>query len=122
MYTNQKLRVRWNAEFSDSFATTNGVKQGGVISPVLFCVYMDGLLAELADSSYGCFMSGVFAGAFAYADDITLLAPSVRALHGMAALCEHYAKRFDVQFNAKKSGCKVKCVDTVVHLGHIHVP
>ena len=51
--------------------------------------------------------------------DITLLAPSVRALHGMAALCEHYAKRFDVQFNAKKSGCKVKCVDTVVHLGHI---
>ena len=65
MYTNQKLRVRWNAEFSDSFAATNGVKQGGVISPVLFCVYMDGLLAELADSGYGCFMSGVFAGAFA---------------------------------------------------------
>ena len=36
------------------------------------------------------------------ADDITLLAPSVRALHGMAALCEDYAKRFDDQFNAEK--------------------
>ena len=60
MYTNQTLRVRWNAEFSVSFTATNGVKQGGVISPVLFCVYMDGLLAELADSGYGCFMSGVF--------------------------------------------------------------
>ena len=38
MYTNQKLRVRCNAEFSDSFPATNGVKQGGVISPFLFCV------------------------------------------------------------------------------------
>ena len=52
MYTNQTLRVRWNAEFPDSFTATNGVKQGGVISPVLFCVYIDGLLAELADSGY----------------------------------------------------------------------
>ena len=63
---------------------------------------MDGLLAELADSGYGCFMSGVFAGGFAYEGDITLLAPSIRALHGMAALCEDYAKRFYVQFNVKK--------------------
>ncbi|CAL4101476.1 unnamed protein product, partial [Meganyctiphanes norvegica] len=32
MYTNQKLRVKWDNEFSDEFSVTNGVKQGGVIS------------------------------------------------------------------------------------------
>ncbi len=53
------------------------MKQGGVISPILFCVYMDDLLTELANSGYGCYMGGVFAGAFGYADDLKLLTPSV---------------------------------------------
>ncbi len=36
MYTNQKLRFRWNSEFSELFSVTNGVNQAGVISPILF--------------------------------------------------------------------------------------
>ncbi len=50
MYTNQKLRFRWNYEFSELFSVTNGLKQRGVISPILICVYMDCLLNELANS------------------------------------------------------------------------
>ena len=41
---------------------------------------MDGLLNELEMAGVGCHMGGVVAGAFAYADDITLLAPNVQAL------------------------------------------
>ena len=44
MYTNQKLRVRWNGTYSENFSVSNGVKQGGVISPILFCIYVDDLL------------------------------------------------------------------------------
>ncbi len=29
---------------------------GGVISPILFCIYIDGLLVELEKSGVGCFM------------------------------------------------------------------
>lgn len=140
MYTNQKLRVRWNGTISECFSATNGVKQGGVISPILFCVYMDGLLTKLANSKYGCYMGGVFAGAFGYADDLKLLAPSVFALHKMAQICESYAQKFDILFNAKKSqviiykayhqtrppdpcvkinGAIIKCFEKVVHLGHL---
>ncbi len=75
MYTNQKLRVRWQDEFSERFTATNGVKQGRVISPILFCVYMDGLLTKLANSGYGCYMGDVFAGAFGYADDLKTFNP-----------------------------------------------
>ena len=49
----------------------NGVKQGGVLSPVLFAVYTDGLLLRLQESGFGCHMGGHYAGALAYADDVT---------------------------------------------------
>ena len=37
MYEKQSMAVRWNNEYSDSFGVSNGVKQGGVLSPILFC-------------------------------------------------------------------------------------
>ena len=42
MYINQTLRLKWNDTINDYFKVCNGVKQGGVLSPVLFAVYMDG--------------------------------------------------------------------------------
>ena len=40
MYINQTLAVRWLSNISDTFNCSNGVKQGGVLSPVLFCIYI----------------------------------------------------------------------------------
>ena len=37
---------------SDSFSVSNGVRQGSVLSPVLFAVYLDGLLSELEGSAW----------------------------------------------------------------------
>ena len=36
MYEKQSMAVRWNHEYSDSFGVSNGVKQGGVLSPILY--------------------------------------------------------------------------------------
>ncbi len=84
MYTNQNMCVKWQDEFSETFSATNDVKQDRVISPILFCVYMYGLLTELTNSRYGCYIGRVLAGAFSCADDLKLLTPSVYALHQMA--------------------------------------
>ena len=75
-YTRQQCQVKWCHEVSQPFSVSNGVKQGGVLSPVLFTIYMDVLLQRLKDSGVGCYIGHAFAGAFAYADDIILLAPS----------------------------------------------
>jgi len=67
----------WNGVYSSMFRVMNGVKQGGVASPVMFCVYIDELLSGLRDK--GCLFGKFFVGAIAYADDIVLLAPIVPA-------------------------------------------
>ena len=59
----------------NEFTVSNGVKQGGVLSPILFAIYTDGLLKRLEETGVGCHMGSRFAGSLAYADDITLLAP-----------------------------------------------
>ena len=76
----------------------NGVKQGEVLSPVLFCVYIDGLLATLKDAGIECHIGSQFIGALAYADDIVLFAPTPDALRLMLMLCDHYANNFNILF------------------------
>jgi len=109
MYTAQQARVSWNSHFSPWFDITNGVKQGGVLSLVLFSVYMDDLLTSLKCAGYGCYVGHVFVGALAYADDIVLLAPTQHAMRSILNVCEEYANGFDVRFNASKSKCIVCC-------------
>ena len=43
------MQVRWNATLSPAFSVSNGVWQGGVLSPILFTIYMDDLLLGLKD-------------------------------------------------------------------------
>ena len=47
--------VRWENSLSDCFSITNGVRQGSVLSPILFTLYMDDLLKELECLGVGCF-------------------------------------------------------------------
>ena len=56
-----------------------------MLSPVLFSVYLDGMLS---DSNVGCYWGGHFAGAVCYANDIVLLAPSASALRRMLSICD----------------------------------
>ena len=103
MYRNQYICTRWNQIKSEEFLVNNGVKQGGVISPVLFCIYMDDLLKELHDSGVGCHIGPYFFGSLCYADDIILLNPTLYATRKMLQICEKYAVKHYIQFNSIKS-------------------
>ena len=75
-YKHQSMCIRWNGAVSEPFCVSNGVRQSGVLSPVLFSVYINGLLCTLQESGVGCHLGCYFVGGVCYADDIALLAPS----------------------------------------------
>ena len=76
MYSQQTMTVQWGDVTSDAFKTSNGVKQGGVLSPILFTLYIDILFSRLKSCGFGCYIGQSFVGALGYADDIVLLAPT----------------------------------------------
>ena len=102
-YEEQQIRIRWNNSISDYFTIINGVKQGGVLSPVLFSIYLDQLITQLSHLGMGFYMNGLFTGVFIYADDITLLAPSRASMVLMLEKCESFALTHDILFNAAKT-------------------
>ena len=91
IYMKQYANVKWNGSYSDMFSLSNGVRQGGVISALLYCFYGNELFDILRKSGYGCWLDGNFHGIFGYSDDNLLLAPSVYALQEMLKICEKYA-------------------------------
>ena len=103
MYTNQLLSVKWNDKLSKSFKVSNGVKQGGVLSPVLFCLYLDVLLNKLYNTGVGCYLGPYFCGALAYADDVILLTPTVCGAKSMLNVWSKFSSDYNVKFNASKS-------------------
>ncbi len=60
IYVKQKLQVRWGNAMLQQFTVCNGVKQVGVLSPILFAAFIDGLLGRLKESGIGCHMGNSY--------------------------------------------------------------
>ena len=112
IYVEQSCKVRWNSNFSDSFKVTNGVRQGAVLSPSLFSLYIDSLLLQLEKSGYGCHINNYFYGCSAYADDIILLSPSRNGLQSMFNICVKYFQehKITISTNVDLKKSKTKCI------------
>ena len=112
------LKVRWENVHSNKFGVSNGVRQGGVLSPIIFSIYLDSLLVTLKHADIGCSWDGEFSGALAYADDVVLLcisisfrpqvddvvllSPSASGLRLMLRVCEDFASSHGLLFNPFK--------------------
>jgi hypothetical protein len=104
-YTHSQVRVKWNGEMSDSFGVTNGVRQGAVLSPFLFNIYMEELISSIKHEGKGCYVGSDYYGVLVYADDILLLSPSLKALQCMLNKCAEFGTKTGLQFNCKKTIC-----------------
>ena len=85
-YQHQIMSVRWGCSISKGFNVTNGVRQGGVLSPKLFNVYIDGLSNILNNSTTGGFLGG-------------------KRINHLLSICDKYCASHSITFNVKKSVC-----------------
>lgn len=138
-YANQRNQVRWNNTMSETYRLTSGVRQGGLTSPILFNIYINGLIEELSSTRAGCYIGKKCLNNLSYADDMVLLSPSATGLRKLVSICEKYAAEHHLMYNVKKSeimifksgkgpehplpinlcGAALNVVNSFKYLGHI---
>jgi len=95
--------ISWNSVLGKCFKVLCGVRQGGVLSPYLFALYIDDVIDDLRKSGYGIYIGLIFVGCILYADDILLVSGSCTGLQQMVNVCVQYGKLWDISFNPAKS-------------------
>ncbi|XP_026323656.1 uncharacterized protein LOC113232950 [Hyposmocoma kahamanoa] len=127
-YRGQINHVRWAGVVSEAYGLECGVRQGGITSPTIFNLYINGLIEELSGTNVGCSIDGKLINNISYADDMVLLCPSVSAVRKLLNVCERYAEAHGLRYNATKSevmifksGAKTYSMPTVT-LSGVAVP
>ena len=80
---------------------SNGVQQE-ILSPLLFAVYINDLLVQLAQSGQGCLTGHCCAGTVAHADNICIMSVSVSGQQSLLDMCFALAEVHDLRFNFEK--------------------
>jgi len=102
-YSKCSASVRWNNYDSNSFNICAGVRQGGVLSPLLFAIFIDDIIDKVKHWGYGLEIRNCFMGCIIYADDILLISRSVTFMQKLLDLCSEFMNCIDMSFNVKKS-------------------
>ena len=108
VYERQYAWVRWGSSKSSEFGIVNGTRQGSVLSPALFTVYIQELLDKLQELGTGCHIGATFLGAVAWADDVLLTAPTRGSMQSMLDACSVFAAKVGLQFSTDPNPAKSK--------------
>ena len=103
LYSNMSCTVKWNGSMSRAFDIPTGTKQGGILSPDFFGLYVHDLIELLTSSGYGCDIIKIVIACIFFADDVVLLSPSRYGLQMLLNICVAYCKKFCLDFNVTKS-------------------
>jgi exonuclease III len=125
-YSKTFTTISWNGALSECVQITSGVRQGGILSPIFFSVYVDDLLNELSSSGLGCFVNGFCFNSLMYADDLILLTITISDLRSLLAMCSKFFMLVDMPVNFSKSNCirigtRFKSVCAPICLDHEHI-
>ena len=104
---NQEARIIWNHVKGTYHNIERGVRQGGILSPLLFKLYVDDVLREITESGVGCKLGILRINVLAYADDLVLLADTPNHLSFLYELLNVKLSRKHLKINQSKSKCMI---------------
>ena len=93
-YSHSSCLVLWNGASSRKVSIKQDVRQGGILSPFQYSVFVDELLDILVSSQHGAFTGDVYVGAPMYADDLALVSESSTVLQNMLDIVATYARKW----------------------------
>ena len=103
LYDNQYTYVNFNNTKSNTWKIGNGVRQGAILSPLLFNFYINEILVHLTKLNTGCSLFYQKTNVIGYADDVVLIAPCVYSLQILVNIFTSKIKELCLVINAKKS-------------------
>uniref|UniRef100_A0A8D8V3E1 Craniofacial development protein 2 n=1 Tax=Cacopsylla melanoneura TaxID=428564 RepID=A0A8D8V3E1_9HEMI len=104
LYWNQVAKVKVDDELSEDIQIMQGVRQGCVLSPLLFNVYSEAIFEEaLLDEHMGIKINGKFINNLRYADDTVILAGTLHHLQRIMEKLNVKCNKYGLMMNVKKT-------------------
>lgn len=104
LYWGQKGKVRTSLGLSEDFTISKGTRQGCIISPLLFNIYVEQIIKEsIADNEHGITINNRVINNLRYADDLVLLSSDRNGLKTLLKKLHDASTKYNMKINVKKS-------------------
>ena len=103
IYKGCQCCVRLNGRCTDWFKVESGLKQGCLLSPILFSLYINDLAQEIKQLDCGVNIGDCKLSLLLYADDIVMLAESETDLQAILTCLSEWCIKWELLVNQKKS-------------------
>ena len=103
----QQVCIKWGKSISQYFTIFKDVRQGGILSPRLFALYVNLLTNKLIACKAGCYFNDMCLHHDLYADDICLIvyySTICKSMQSLLYVCYEYGTDNDILFNPINPG------------------
>ena len=104
LYQNSLCRVSVHDKLSEEFGVVTGLRQGCVLSPLLFSLYSNGVVTRLHDGKCGVQCGGDMVPGLLFADNTSLVAYNKEGLKKSLDVLVKWCEEWGVKINVGKSG------------------
>ncbi len=98
-----KVATKEEEAYSDEYEVTHGLREGSSLSPLLYTVFVNDVVAKLEEAEVTEVIEGIDLRALLYADDMALVAASAADLQKLVNKVAEHANINQYQFSVKKS-------------------
>ena len=107
IYTNDKICIKYEDKVTDAIKVNQGVKQGCILSPLLFNIFLADLPQILDDDIKSLHPELEHPSSLFWADDIVLFSDNEKGLNKMLKSMEKYCNKNELTLNTEKTKCMI---------------
>ena len=102
-YTNTKCSVRYGGKTTSSFTIRNGLKQGCILSPMLFNIVMEKVARTVTERQLGAQFRDLSINCLAYADDVDVITEDIEDTENIITEFKEKAEKVGLTINEEKT-------------------